>query len=283
MMIGSSAIVGWIDKEDRAKIKQYYLRGQTSTEVIVDEGELLVNKPSSSVFLYGENIYLAFQLNFSAPVKEKSLLFASSSATLNQYYLTQHDDKASISFDFSAGTTVTASYPHELKRNHGALAIFGWGVLTPVGAIVARYCRQWDPLWFYLHVIIQFGGFLTGFACVMAGIALHNRLHSNVTMHRGLGISILVLGVLQVIAFFLRPDKGSKIRKYWNWQHHWTGRLAFFLAAINIALGIQVGEAGNSWKVGYGIILSCILIAVALLETIRWLKLSQKNVEPPAF
>lgn len=89
---------------------------------------------------------------------------------------------------------------------------------------------------------------------------------------------------VQVTAFFLRPGKGSKIRKHWNWYHHWVGSLVVFLAAINIALGIQVGEAGNSWKIGCGIILAIISIAVALLESMRWWsRLSEKTTEPPAF
>ncbi|CAL9206157.1 unnamed protein product [Musa hybrid cultivar] len=195
----------------------------------------------------------------------------------------EHDDKASVSFDFSVGESSFSVTP-VLKRNHGALGILGWGVLLPVGAVVARYCRLWDPMWYYLHVIIQFVGFLAGFAGVVAGIALHRRLHSDVALHRGLGIFILVLGTLQVTAFFLRPGKGSKIRKHWNWYHHWVGSLVVFLAAINIALGIQVGEAGNSWKIGYGIILAIISIAVALLESMRWWsRLSEKTTEPPAF
>lgn len=88
---------------------------------------------------------------------------------------------------------------------------------------------------------------------------------------------------LQVIAFFLRPDIDSKIRKYWNWYHHWVGRLLLFFAAINIAFGIRVGDAGNSWKVGYGINLSVLLIAVIVLETMLWTKWSKKTVAPPTF
>lgn len=109
---------------------------------------------------------------------------------------------------YIAGTVAEpSSYPNQLKRNHGALGILGWGVLLPVGAVVARYCRLWDPMWYYLHVIIQFVGFLAGFAGVVAGIALHRRLHSDVALHRGLGIFILVLGILQVsLTYLMTPN-----------------------------------------------------------------------------
>lgn len=111
---------------------------------------------------------------------------------------------------FLVGTSTTSTYPYQLKRNHGALAIFGWGVLLPIGAIIARYCRQWDPIWYYLHVIFQFAGFIVGLAGVVAGISLYNRLHSDVKVHRGLGIFILVLGTLQVSGLIFLQFKNSK-------------------------------------------------------------------------
>lgn len=86
----------------------------------------------------------------------------------------------------------------------------------------------------------------------------------------------------QVIAFFLRPDKDSKVRKFWNWYHHWVGRLALFLAAVNIIIGIRVGGAGNGWKGGYGFSLAVILITVIVLEVMLWMG-SKKSADPPAF
>lgn len=107
-----------------------------------------------------------------------------------QYYL-------NLTF-FYAGDSVSTYYPYQLKRNHGAFAIFGWGVLVPLGAIAARYLRHKDPLWYYLHVLVQFLGYIIGFAGVVSGIALYNRTYSNFTTHRSLGISVLALGSLQV-------------------------------------------------------------------------------------
>uniref|UniRef100_A0A1D1XJT0 Ferric-chelate reductase 1 n=1 Tax=Anthurium amnicola TaxID=1678845 RepID=A0A1D1XJT0_9ARAE len=283
MMVGSSAMVGWISREDTAVIRQFYLGGQSSSQVVVNKGQLQATNVKPAVVLYGPNIYLAFQVQFSAPITQQDLLFAYSAATPLNYKLRQHDDKTSIRFDFSAGTASASSYPHQLKRNHGALAIFGWGVLLPIGAIVARYFKQWDPLWYCVHVVIQFAGFIIGLAAVVAGLALYHKLHANVPVHRGLGIFVFVLGILQVIAFFLRPDKDSKIRRYWNWYHHWVGRIALFLAAVNIILGIRVGGAGTAWKVGYGINLAFILTAVTVLEIILWVRWSRKSVASPTF
>ncbi|XP_058100423.1 cytochrome b561 and DOMON domain-containing protein At3g61750-like [Magnolia sinica] len=283
MMVGSSAMVGWIGKESRAHIRQYFLRGQSSSEVRVNEGQLLGTDVSPAVVLNGATIYLAFQLKFLAPITQQSLLFAFGAATPHHYRLKEHEDKTSVFFDFSAGTSSISSYPHQLKKAHGALAIFAWGVLLPVGAIFARYFRQFDPLWYYLHAVIQFAGFLIALASLVAGVSLYNKLHVNVLAHRGLGIFVFVLAILQVLAFFLRPEKDSKVRRYWNWYHHWVGRIALFLAAVNIVLGIQVGGAGNGWKGGYGFCLAVIIITVSVLEVMLCLRGPKKAAEPPSF
>uniref|UniRef100_A0ACD5U706 Uncharacterized protein n=1 Tax=Avena sativa TaxID=4498 RepID=A0ACD5U706_AVESA len=278
-MVGSSAMVGWIDNHGRAYIRQYYLRGQTSSGVKVDQGNLLTTDTRPAVVLYGDNIYLAFQLNFSVQLAQQHIIVASSAITPNKFHLAEHDDKATLSFDFSSGDPVSTDYPYQLKlkRNHGALAMFGWGILLPLGAIVARYLRHKDPLWYYLHILLQFLGYIIGLAGVVTGIALYNRIHSNFTIHRGLGISVLALGSLQVIAFFLRPNPDSKARKYWNRYHHWLGRLCLFFAAVNIALGIEIGGANMLWKVIYGAFISVILITVTFLEIMLWNRLTKAS------
>lgn len=78
------------------------------------------------------------------------------------------------------------------------LNMLGWGVLMPIGIIVARYFKQFDPTWFYVHVSIQSGGFTLGLVGVVCGLVLNDRINANVTKHKALGIVILVLGCLQV-------------------------------------------------------------------------------------
>ncbi|XP_010266522.1 PREDICTED: cytochrome b561 and DOMON domain-containing protein At3g61750 [Nelumbo nucifera] len=284
-MVGSSAMVGWINKEGRAKIKQYYLRGQSTSEVIPDKGELqLTNVPTVTV-LHEATIYLAFQLNLATPLTHQQILLAFGTLYPMHNRLTKHDDKTTVVFDFSApgSPAVIPKNTNNLKRSHGVLGITAWGVILPAGAIVARYYKHRDPLWYYIHTFVQFVGFIIGLATVVAGKALYDGLHVNIPAHRGIGIFVLVLSILQVIAFFLRPNKEAKKRKYWNWYHHWVGRLALFFGAVNIVLGIQVGGAGSSWKVAYGFFLAVVLITVIVLEVLLWKRGSEKNADPPTF
>ncbi|KAG2599807.1 cytochrome b561 and DOMON domain-containing protein At3g61750-like [Panicum virgatum] len=271
LMVGSSAMVGWMGKTGVAHIKQFSLQGKVPSQVVVDKGSLVSNDHDHTVLVQQAKIYLAFQLRFPAPLKRQNVLLAIGSAIPVNDRLSEHQSKTSITFDFTTGSSSSASsFPEGLKRTHGALNLFAWGVLLPIGAIVARYCRRWDPLWFYLHAGIQFVGFILGLAGIVAGVSLYNKIQANVPSHRGLGIFVLVLGILQILAIFLRPNKDSKYRKFWNWYHHWVGRLALFFAAINIVIGIKVGTAGNSWKIGYGFNLAILLITIIALEVLLW-------------
>lgn len=85
-----------------------------------------------------------------------------------------------------------------MKKNHGILGIFAWGLLLPVGAIVARYMKHKDPLWYYIHAGIQFVGFIFGLATVVLGQQLYSKINASIPAHRSIGIFVLTLSILQV-------------------------------------------------------------------------------------
>ncbi|KAL4298466.1 cytochrome b561 and DOMON domain-containing protein At3g61750 isoform X2 [Arachis hypogaea] len=277
-MVGSSAMVGWINKHGHTKIKQFYLKGKKQSEVIAGKGELPLNTVSPAVATNGAEIYLAFQLKTEIPYGKQPILLAFSTKTPQNHHLSNHDDRTSIIFDFSSGPQDPASDGLiQMRRNHGIVGIIGWGLILPVGAIVARYLRHKDPLWFYLHSVIQFVGFAFTLGTVLLGIQLYNNMHAHIPAHRGIGIFVLVLTILQILAFFLRPNKDSKYRNLWNLYHSWSGRMALFFASLNIVLGMQAAGAGSDWKIGYGFLVSIIIIAIVVLEVLAYLKRSEKR------
>jgi hypothetical protein len=77
---------------------------------------------------------------------------------------------------------------------------------------------------------------------------------------------------LKVTAFLARPNKTSKVRKYWNWGHHNFGRLAIAFAIANIFLGLSLAEESNSWYVGYGVFLGIWVVTAILLEVRHWMR-----------
>ncbi|KAL7233030.1 hypothetical protein ACSBR1_016806 [Camellia fascicularis] len=297
MMLNSSAMAGWINKEGQANAKQYYLKGFERLDVVPDKGELPLTKVPPFVAVHGATIYIAFQLKFAARLTHQPILLAFGSRyPTKHHHLHKHDDKTSIMFDFSSGSVYSGSAASssasasaapdkiaQTKRTHGILGVLGWGLFLPYGTIAARYFKHHDPLWFYLHVGIQFVGFILGLAGIVVGLSLYNRIHAHFPTHRGIGIFVLVLSILQIVAFFLRPDQDSKIRRYWNWYHHWVGRIALLFGNVNIIVGIQIGEAGSGWKAGYGFLLGTVLIATIVLEILSRIKRSEHTDVRPAF
>lgn len=98
--------------------------------------------------------------------------------------------------------------------------IFGWGILIIIGAIVARHMKQWDPTWFYAHIALQTTGFLLGLTGVICGLVLENRLKANnVSTHKGLGITILVMGILQVPLLLTFRILSIYYEEHPNWKY----------------------------------------------------------------
>jgi len=68
------------------------------------------------------------------------------------------------------------------------------------------------------------------------------------------------------MAILIRPRKGAKLRKYWNWYHHFSGRIMVIFAISNVIYGIHLGMEGLSWSVAYGVIVAVLFIASIYLE-----------------
>ncbi|CAL9203012.1 unnamed protein product [Musa hybrid cultivar] len=272
-MDGSSAVAGWITSNGPGIVKRYYLGGKSSRQCPPDQGSLQLVANNSLIVSQSSRLYLAFQLSTSQPAPY--LIYAvgpSNSIPSSDYYLSTHQNQASASINYATGVASDGgSRGFPARRWHGLLTMLGWGVLMPVGVIMARYFKHLDPLWFYSHISIQGIGFVLGLVGIIAGFNLDDNL-PNADTHQAIGICILICGSLQVMAFLIRPDKSSKIRRYWNWYHHYVGRAAIALAVANIFLGLSVAHEDRSWTVGYVIFLVVWVIASLLLELKRRMK-----------
>ncbi|KAH9745579.1 cytochrome b561 and DOMON domain-containing protein [Citrus sinensis] len=139
--------------------------------------------------------------------------------------------------------------PYKKLRSHGITNMLGWGILMIIGAILARYFKQWAPIWFYSHTLVQSLGFVLGVAGVICGLVLENKFDADVSTHKGLGIFILVLGCLQVFLWIL-----------------------IIFAIANIFYGIHLGEKGKGWNAGYGITIAILFLIAIVLEIRMWMR-----------
>ncbi|KAL4352244.1 hypothetical protein GQ457_06G027810 [Hibiscus cannabinus] len=275
-MVGSSAVVGWISADGSGTVKRYFLGGQRPDLVVPNEGNLTMVDNSSSITSQSSRIYMAFQLSTSQP-RDRVLYSVGQIGVIPSspgFALAEHRDKVSTRLNYVTGTTSATSRPHsKLRRSHGILNMVSWGILMLIGAIVGRYFRQWDPLWFYSHLLIQSCAFLAGLSGIITGFVLEHRLGVDVDTHKALGIFILVLGCLQVMAVFARPGKESKVRKYWNWYHQNGGRILIAFAIANVFYGIHLGDEGTAWNASYAVAISILFLVSLVLELHLWRKI----------
>lgn len=172
------------------------------------------------------------------------------------------------------GTTGTDS--RTKKRNiHGVLNAVSWGILFPIGAIIARYLRTFesaDPAWFYLHVLCQSSAYAIGVAGWGTGLKLGSDSKGvTYTGHRNIGIALFSLATVQIFALFLRPKKDHKYRFHWNLYHHGVGYAILVLGIINVFKGLDILNPENKWKSAYIIVISVLGGIAVLLEAITWI------------
>ncbi|KAF3782775.1 Cytochrome b561 and DOMON domain-containing protein [Nymphaea thermarum] len=72
--------------------------------------------------------------------------------------------------------------------------------------------------------------------------------------------------VWRATSLLIRPGKTSKLRKYWNWYHHWVGSIALLIGFINVFYGVKAAREPKSWYEYLGIVLAVLGSGSAALE-----------------
>ncbi|KAI3804905.1 hypothetical protein L1987_26784 [Smallanthus sonchifolius] len=160
------------------------------------------------------------------------------------------------------------------RNTHGVLNAVSWGVLMPMGAMVARYLKVFKvahPAWFYIHVACQATAYGVGVAGWGTGLKLGSDSEGiKYTTHRNIGITLFVLGTLQVFALLLRLKPDHKYRIYWNIYHAGVGYAVISLGITNVFKGLDILDPEKKWKHAYiGVLISLAAIA-AILEAFTW-------------
>ncbi|WOL18621.1 hypothetical protein Cni_G27418 [Canna indica] len=180
------------------------------------------------------------------------------------------------SLDFSSGDTASTAGNSKLHRKniHGVLNAISWGILMPVGIIIARYVKVFesaDPAWFYLHIACQCSAYVLGLAGWILGLKLgSDSVGITYHKHRNLGITIFCLATVQLFALFVRPNKDHKYRFYWKIYHHAIGYSIIVLSIINIFEGFDILNPADKWKHAYIAVIATLGAVALLLEAVTW-------------
>ncbi|MED6157109.1 hypothetical protein PIB30_020265 [Stylosanthes scabra] len=174
--------------------------------------------------------------------------------------------------------TNTGASTRRKRNTHGVINAVSWGVLMPIGAIIARYLKVFKSTgaaWFYLHVACQASAYIVGVAGLGTGLKLGDDYPVDGTdAHKAIGIAMVALGTLQVFALFLRPNPNHKYRLYWNGYHYVVGYTTIILSIVNIFKGFDVLEKFgdyNNWKHAYIGIIGALGAIAVFLEVLSWI------------
>jgi hypothetical protein len=275
-MAGSSVFIASQSGSGAPSVLQTYL---ADTSPSFTPGNLKFNVVGTPTAEYSGGAYTIFA-TVTLPGNSTSQNTVWQAGPLNNGGIAPHsivgpNIQSTLGINFLSGSSVGASNSRLHRRNiHGVLNGVAWGVLIPMGAMIARYLRVFesaDPAWFYLHIACQCSGYILGVAGWGLGLKLGSEsVGITYQPHRNIGIAIFCLATLQVFALLLRPDKKNKYRFYWNIYHHSVGYSVIILAAINIFKGFDILKPASGWKTAYIVILATLGGIALCLEAITW-------------
>ncbi|OIW16435.1 hypothetical protein TanjilG_19151 [Lupinus angustifolius] len=198
---------------------------------------------------------------------------------------TSNDLSSVATFDVLSGSSAPEHKDlRTLRVVHGTINAISWGIMLPIGAIIARYLRHIEalgPAWFYAHAGMQLLAFTLGTVGFGIGIQL-GQLSPGVEygLHRKLGIAVFCLGGLQTLALLFRPNTTNKFRKYWKSYHHFVGYSCVVLGVVNVFQGYEVMGASRSYvKLSYCLALSTLVGVCIALEANSWVVFCRKSKE----
>lgn len=172
------------------------------------------------------------------------------------------------------------SRPHEISDYvawHGRLMVLAWGVLAPLGVLIARFykvtpAQDWpreldNPTWWHWHLRLQISAAVVAFAGIVL-IVWRNGGIFVTHWHSWLGWAVLSLLGMQVFSGILRGSKGGPTALAddgsWRGDH-------FDMTTRRVVFEVL------HKTVGYGAILLSVLAIVSglwLVNAPRWMWLS---------
>lgn len=180
---------------------------------------------------------------------------------------------------------------------HGRLMVLSWGLLLPLGVLVARFFKvmpgqDWprmldNKLWWKVHLHGQ--SWALALALVGMGLVWGQAAGANALArcHGLLGWTVMGLGALQALVGFARGSKGgptdvalrgdhydmTALRKGFERIHKALGYLALLLACTALGLGLVVADAPRWMVLGLG------LWWLALAATFGWLQAWKRCID----
>jgi len=291
LMIGSQAIVGWIDSTTNSVvIQQYYLISQTpsapASSIIAQTAYTILNPTGQQANGWTTIAFTTYLTNGTNPISLTGItdvVNAYGAAPFPSYHGAQRSPNT-INFVSNKASTVGASV---YKQAHASLMFIAFGFIWPMGAAAARYLKPVKskpleiPLWFFLHRPLQFGGYaigIAGFGLAIYSVSSRHGAHFNSIVshfHMEFGLTVMILGFIQIFFQFFRPhptppgERPTLGRQLWELQHRATAILILVYSVTAIFGGIKEIIAPHGWFIAYACYVGVLLVLLVVGEYLR--------------
>ncbi|KAL5787220.1 hypothetical protein ACOSP7_004169 [Xanthoceras sorbifolium] len=201
-MVGSQALVAY---QNPAGILRVYTSPLTNYNTRLEEGVLS---------------FEAAKISAEFTNNKEVIIYAKFVLPMNVTAVNHVWEDGPVNEDYSLGRhAMNADNLRSMGVVHGGINMFGWGILLPIGVLIARYSKD-SAYW---------GLVLLGTVGAAIGFYLGAKSHGiQYDAHKYIGIILVILGFLQVLAVNnLRKHKGFfilKAKKIWMLTY-----IAFFI------------------------------------------------------
>ncbi|MCD9560343.1 hypothetical protein HAX54_018963 [Datura stramonium] len=183
--------------------------------------------------------------------------------------------------DLLTGTVISlrSARRHQARMAHGILSTIGWGVILPIGVIIARYFKKgpihWNvqDQWKHAHKACQTCGYIIGATGWAIGLWLgHSSKYYSFPKHGAYGISIFTFATLQTLALRLKPHKNDELHTYWSIYHLCLGYALLAVICVNIFKGIKIMQQEDTWRPAYIAVIASFAFIFLIFEIINWIQ-----------
>jgi len=258
-MIGSEAVIGWKSNTGVPNIDIYRLEAKSPDQITPIDTITLIN-PSVINTPEGTTVIQFQRLRSSGsnPIGDGDIPIVVALGTTRSLSAHAPDDRQPANINFVTGSSAVVTDARRVV--HGLLMIFSWGVMLPIGALIARHKLALGANWWPAHPAIQASAYFLSVVAFILAIIMVDSNHFG-SVHQAFGLIVTILGMIQVVIARFRPhlekdDKpnpptcmeaftcsapgGYTAKRYlWEVKHVWLGRFLILFAFVTCLLGIH--------------------------------------------
>lgn len=288
-MINSDIVIGWVDLDGAPFVDDYWSVSENtpSTDVVSGGRSSIFGITGSqdagvTIVSWARNLTTGDSKDVDWTIGTNNIIVAyADSDSLAIQHVREQSATIQIvrgnapTLGSSSSQPLSASSPG--KTSHGVLMVIGWGQLTLLGSIVARYGKIAlpAPKWFKIHLGMQMIGFIVSVAG-MAVIFATNSSHFSTPWHAQLGLAVMIGGFLQILMGIFRPQapdankktEKTRARVAFEWIHGIWGKLLLVASIIAIFSGLVQLPAPLFVTIIFAVYIGTIFLLIVFKEIV---------------